>query len=279
MKSSASTTHGGERARRGTTSTVTGSAVVGHEGQTRGAVVTLLLEEGPITASDIGTRLGLSAAGVRRHLEALIDNGEARIASSAVVTQRGRGRPAKYFQLTAVGRSRLGHTYDDLAGAAMRQLRKIGGDRAIETFARQRVEAIVADVEPAVGSHPVDVEEAAVRIADAFTAAGFAATTRQVGNGVQICQHHCPVSHVASEFPELCDAERQAFSDLLGTHVQRLATIANGDCACTTHVPLTGRNRPEISKKSNSMPHPVSSITSGAQPSTGDRTSPRKELA
>ncbi len=161
----------------------------------------------------------------------------------------------------------------------MRQLRKIGGDRAIETFARQRVEAIVADVEPAVGSRPVDVEEAAGRIADAFTAAGFAATTRQVGNGVQICQHHCPVSHVASEFPELCDAERQAFSDLLGTHVQRLATIANGDCACTTHVPLTGRNRPEISKKSNSMPHPTSSITSGAQPSTGDRVSPRKELA
>ncbi|ORI22562.1 transcriptional regulator [Rhodococcus sp. 1168] len=279
MKSSASTTHGGERARRGTTSTVTGSAVVGHEGQTRGAVVTLLLEEGPITASDIGTRLGLSAAGVRRHLEALIDNGEARITSSAVVTQRGRGRPAKYFQLTAIGRSRLGHTYDDLAGAAMRQLRKIGGDSAIEAFARQRVEAIVADVEPAVGSRAVDVEEAADRIADAFTAAGFAATTRQVGNGVQICQHHCPVSHVASEFPELCDAERQAFSDLLGTHVQRLATIANGDCACTTHVPLTGRNRPEISKKSNSMPHPSSSITSGAQPSTGDRTSPRKELA
>ncbi|MDJ0362101.1 metalloregulator ArsR/SmtB family transcription factor [Rhodococcus sp. H29-C3] len=258
---------------------MTGSAVVGHEGQTRGAVVTLLLEEGPISASDIGTRLGLSAAGVRRHLEALIDSGEARITSSTVVTQRGRGRPAKHFQLTAVGRSRLGHTYDDLAGAAMRQLRKIGGDRAIEAFARQRVEAIVADVEPAVGSRPVDVEEAADRIADAFTAAGFAATTRQVGNGVQICQHHCPVSHVASEFPELCDAERQAFSDLLGTHVQRLATIANGDCACTTHVPFTGRNRPEISKKSNSMPHPASSITSGAQPSTGDRTSPRKELA
>ncbi|NED60591.1 transcriptional regulator, partial [Streptomyces sp. SID10244] len=26
--------------------------------------------------------------------------------------------------------------------------------------------------------------------------------------------------------------------ELLGTHVQRLATIANGDCVCTTHVPL-----------------------------------------
>jgi predicted ArsR family transcriptional regulator len=57
--------------------------------------------------------------------------------------------------------------------------------------------------------------------------------------GIEICQHHCPVSHVAEEFPELCEAEQQAFSELLGTHVQRLASIANGDCACTTHVPLT----------------------------------------
>lgn len=248
-------------------------AVVGHggpsahDGHTRSAVVGLLLEEGPITASDIGSRLGLSAAGVRRHLDALIDNGEARIAPSAAVRQRGRGRPAKHFQLTAVGRNRLDHTYDDLAGAAMRQLRSIGGDAAIETFARQRVDAIVADVEPA-GDRPADVEKAAGRIADAFTAAGFAASTRVVGNGVQICQHHCPVSHVASEFPELCDAERQAFSELLGTHVQQLATIANGDCACTTHVPLNNTRR-----------RPTPSSTSGAQPRAGERTSLRKELA
>jgi predicted ArsR family transcriptional regulator len=64
---------------------------------------------------------------------------------------------------------------------------------------------------------------------------------------VQICQHHCPVSHVAEEFPELCDAEREAFAEVLGTHVQRLATIVNGDCACTTHVPTQGPTSPEQS--------------------------------
>jgi predicted ArsR family transcriptional regulator len=57
-------------------------------------------------------------------------------------------------------------------------------------------------------------------------------------HGIQLCQHHCPVSHVAEEFPELCETEREAFAEILGTHVQRLATIANGDCACTTHVPV-----------------------------------------
>ena len=76
---------------------------------------------------------------------------------------------------------------------------------------------------------------------------GYAATTTQVTgpiHGIELCQHHCPVSHVAEEFPELCEAEREAFAEVLGTHVQRLATIVNGDFACTTHVPLNTDQQP-----------------------------------
>jgi predicted ArsR family transcriptional regulator len=221
-----------------------GSAVAA-EGRTRSSVITLLLEEGPISATDVGSRLGISAAGVRRHLDALIDAGDARVTMTPRPGSRTRGRPAKMFSLTARGRSRLGHSYDDLAGAAMRHLREIGGDDAVRTFARRRIQSIVADVEPADTSSHESVSRTADAIAEALTDSGFAASTRPVGNGVQICQHHCPVSHVAAEFPELCTAEREAFADLLGTHVQRLATIANGDCACTTHVPLRTLSTPD----------------------------------
>jgi predicted ArsR family transcriptional regulator len=55
--------------------------------------------------------------------------------------------------------------------------------------------------------------------------------------GEQLCQQHCPVSHVAHEFPQLCEAETAAIGELLGTHVQRLATIAHGDGVCTTCIP------------------------------------------
>jgi FeS assembly ATPase SufC len=41
------------------------------DGHTRRAIVRLLLESGSITAVEIGDRLGLAAAGVRRHLDAL----------------------------------------------------------------------------------------------------------------------------------------------------------------------------------------------------------------
>ncbi|MGK8522954.1 helix-turn-helix transcriptional regulator [Nocardia asteroides] len=224
--------------RRAGAGSVAAPATVGGEGHTRAAIVQLLLEEGPITATAIGSKLGLAPAGVRRHLDALIDSGQARASRSAPWQQKGRGRPAKQYQLTAAGRGKLGHAYNDLAGAAIRQLGEIGGEQAITEFARKRARTIVAGIEPVAEHTPDRTEAKAEEIAEACTDAGFAATTRKVGAGVQICQHHCPVAHVAEEFPQLCAAELEAFRELLGTHVQRLATIANGDCACTTHVPL-----------------------------------------
>ncbi|MDH6193786.1 putative ArsR family transcriptional regulator [Mycobacterium frederiksbergense] len=206
------------------------------DGHTRRSIIQLLLE-GPVTAGQIGDKLGISAAGVRRHLDALIEAGDAQASAAAAWQHSGRGRPAKRYRLTAAGRAKLGHTYDDLAVAAIRQLREIGGEEAVRTFARRRMDAILAGVSEGAGG----VAATADRVADALTRAGYATTTTPVAgpiDGVQICQHHCPVSHVAEEFPELCETESEAFAAILGTHVQRLATIVNGDCACTTHVPL-----------------------------------------
>jgi predicted ArsR family transcriptional regulator len=127
----------------------------------------------------------------------------------------------------------------------MRQLREIGGNDAVRTFARRRIDTILAGIPEVSG--PDAVEQTADQMAAALTDAGYATTTTPVAgplSGVQICQHHCPVSHVAEEFPELCDAEQEAFAEILGTHVQRLATIVNGDFACTTHVPL-GPDKPQ----------------------------------
>ena len=74
---------------------------------TRGAIVQLLLESGPITAGEIGDRLGISAAGVRRHLDALMDAGDAQSSAAAAWQHNGRGRPAKRYRLTAAGRKVL----------------------------------------------------------------------------------------------------------------------------------------------------------------------------
>ncbi|MGH3565714.1 MAG: helix-turn-helix transcriptional regulator [Pseudonocardia sp.] len=207
------------------------------DGTTRVAVARLLMEQGPVTAAAVAAELELSGPAVRRHLDALIGDGEAEVHEAPRRAPRGRGRPAREYRLSDAGRARFGHRYDELAVSALRYLAEHGGVDAVRGFARHRVTELLGDQAEQIAAAPTS-DARAVILASALTARGYAAQAREAGHGVQLCQHHCPVAHVAAEFPALCEAETQAFAELLGTHVQRLATIARGDSACTTHVPL-----------------------------------------
>ncbi|MGH3765505.1 MAG: helix-turn-helix transcriptional regulator [Pseudonocardiaceae bacterium] len=211
---------------------------VGADRRTRELVARMLLEHGPVTAAQVADSLGLSPAAVRRHLDALLSDGQASYRSAPRRGPRGRGRPAKVFLLTAAGRARFEHTYDDLAVAALRFLSDRDGEQAVRSFAEQRVTDLVGRHRAAVVAAADPVARAQL-LAVALSVEGYAASAEHVGAGAQLCQHHCPVAHVAAEFPQLCEAETAAFADLLGVHVQRLATIARGDVVCTTHVPET----------------------------------------
>jgi len=206
------------------------------EGRTRESVARMVLEHGPVTAAQVADSLGLSPAAVRRHLDALLAEGQASYRTAPRRAPRSRGRPAKFFLLTAAGRARFEHTYDDLAVAALRFLSERDGEQAVRSFAQRRVTDLVERHRARVVAAPDPVARARL-LASALSAEGYAASAEYVGAGAQLCQHHCPVSHVAAEFPQLCEAETAAFADLLGVHVQRLATIARGDVVCTTHVP------------------------------------------
>jgi predicted ArsR family transcriptional regulator len=214
--------------------------------RTRDAVARTVLERGPQNAADLAERLGLSPAGIRRHLDALVADGLLVEREPRPSAHRGRGRPARTYALTDAGRAAFPHAYDDLASTALRYLRESGGEQAVTAFAEHRAATLAADLQVDVDrSAPLTTRSDA--LAEALSAQGYASTTQAVSDadagdgsisGVQICQHHCPVAHVAAEFPQLCEAETRAFAQVLGTYVQRLATIAHGDGVCTTHVPV-----------------------------------------
>ncbi|WPF65122.1 MULTISPECIES: metalloregulator ArsR/SmtB family transcription factor [unclassified Corynebacterium] len=212
------------------------------DGDTRNAIMRSLLTHGPLTAAALGERLGLSAAGVRRHLDILLEEGLAYAESRRPPAPATRGRPAKHFRLTQRGREHFGHDYDSLAALALAALSQTGGPQAVRDLARARTESIVAKVRE---SSTESIEETARALARAFDEHGYAATVQRAGGGIQICQHHCPVSQVAAQYPELCEAEHEVISELLGTHVQPLASIAEGHGICTTNIPLYPTNSPE----------------------------------
>ncbi|GAA3055120.1 transcriptional regulator [Streptomyces roseofulvus] len=206
------------------------------ERSTRNRVARSILDHGPSTVADLAERLGLTQAAVRRHLDALVAEQVVEAREKRVYGTRTRGRPAKVFALTDCGRDAFDQSYDSLAVEALRWIeRNAGGEAAVAAFARDRIEAQAESYREAVES--VEPERRAEALAKALTADGYAATARNAPVGEQLCQHHCPVAHVAEQYPQLCEAETEIFSRLLGTHVQRLATIAHGDGVCTTFIP------------------------------------------
>jgi predicted ArsR family transcriptional regulator len=138
--------------------------------------------------------------------------------------------------MTDQGREKFEHSYDDLAVSALKFMASKNGSYLVDEFAKSRALEFERKSDSIMNSKK-SVSEKAKVLAKLLTKEGYAATTDKMGNGEEICQHHCPIAHVAAEFPQLCEAETAAFSRILGTHVQRLATIAHGDGVCTTFIP------------------------------------------
>ena len=205
----------------------------GDDPRTRDAVGRSVLENGPSTAAALGERLGLTPAGIRRHLDLLVADGILEAREPRISSTRGRGRPSKVFVMTDSGREKFEHSYDDLAVAALKFMSAQSGEHLVTAFAQSRADDIERKATAVIAKSSQKLDA----LATFLTEQGYAASVGPRGAGVELCQHHCPIAHVASEFPQLCEAETEAFSKLLGTHVQRLATIAHGDGVCTTYIP------------------------------------------
>ncbi len=159
------------------------------------------------------------------------------------------------------------HAYDDLAAGALRFLAEKAGEHAVAEFARRQIADLERRYLPVVQDAPP--QQRVRTLAEALSGDGYAAAAAkapQPGGGEQLCQHHCPVAHVAAEFPQLCEAETEALA--AARHpVQRLATIAHGDGICTTHVSprsLCGTDHGD----------PAASVTPGGD--AGDQASPER---
>ncbi len=206
------------------------NSVVKFPGGAAERVAQVLLQVGAATAIEVSQTLGTSVQATRRSLGALLDTGFIESHEHppfGPTPTRGRGRPSVTYSLTPLGRSAGDQSYDDLALESLRFIDRTFGRAAVRTFAAERAARITS------GANVLSIVEV-------LNSEGYAATLEPASNNShssQLCQHHCPVLSAATEFPELCEEEANAFSVVFGQHVTRLATLANGDPICTTLIP------------------------------------------
>ena len=149
---------------------------------TRGRGARSLLVDGPATAAELAQRLNITAAGVRKHLDAPEETGDVLAGGSPAFgpPARGprRGRPARIYSLTERGRARFEQSYDDLAVSAMRFLRRQVQPSALEEFARRRATELEQRYEPHL-TGLADPQQRAHRLAELLSADGYAASVEE----------------------------------------------------------------------------------------------------
>ena len=133
-------------------------AQLGGERSTRARIARLIMENGPVSAAALSTRLGVTPAAIRRHLDGLLAGGMIEVRSARRPASRGRGRPAKLFVITDAGRSAFEHAYDDLATNALRFLAEVAGPGAVAEFARRQVAELERRYRPVMASADPDAK-------------------------------------------------------------------------------------------------------------------------
>jgi len=234
------------------------------ESTTRQRVLQLVVEEGPISAAALGSALSLTAAAVRRHLDAMTEQGLLEV-KNVTTRRRGAGRPSRRYVVSQRGQRSLGDDYLRLVKTALSMLESTdlsasgassdtaslnsaGSDTARglarEYFAgfQRRWEEELAGI--------ADLDQRTEKLSQLFSEDGFAGFTRLVGRdnpllamqSTQLCQGHCPIREIAAAHPVFCEEETNMISRLLDVDVRRLSTQAAGAHVCTTHVPV-GREK------------------------------------
>ncbi|MBR6460116.1 MAG: winged helix-turn-helix transcriptional regulator [Actinomycetaceae bacterium] len=216
---------------------------VSPEAGTREQILRLIIEKGPITSTELAEILVLTAAAVRRHLSTLELQGQITEFDGALSYALGRGRPPRRYVATDRGHAAFGAANADVATQALNFIVEALGPEGLRRFAHERSQEIKERYSAVIDNAGSDAEQRVLALAKALTQDGYATSVRRGPRGltVQLCQGHCPIQDVASSFPILCEAETQAFGELLDIHVQRLATLAGGVHVCTLTIPLVKR--------------------------------------
>jgi predicted ArsR family transcriptional regulator len=145
------------------------------------------------------------------------------------------------YRLTDAGLETFPRHYDEVALQALSFLK--GQDASVlSQFLAWRNERLADSYAKRVDG--ATLAERARALADVLSEQGYMAEVEPTPDGLRLCQHNCTVEHLATELPDLCASEAKLFERLLGTPVERQATIVQGDVRCVTQVQLDERAGP-----------------------------------
>jgi predicted ArsR family transcriptional regulator len=194
-------------------------------------ILMLLKTRGPQTAQSLAGLMGLTAMGVRRQLEAAVDDGLVRFQDSPGKV----GRPVRRWLLSDSGHARFPDRHAELTLDLIQDVRTLFGETGLEKLIAGRADASERAYRARMDGGAT-LDERVAALAAARTLDGYMAETEPRADGsVLLHENHCPISTAARACQAFCRSELEVFRHVLGagTVVVRIEHQLEGARRCT----------------------------------------------
>ena len=208
-----------------------GSLVFKQMPTTRRRILTLLKEQGHLTADELADHLGISSVAVRRHLTKL----ESDQLVSYDEIQRGMGRPSFVYCLGEAAASFFPSGYEELATIVLETIRDMYGTEALDAVFKLRSEHILQSYRQKVNGSTLN--QRLDQVTQLREADGYMSSWDLTSDGtIMLREANCPIIHVAEGCGSACNYDQSLLEDLLEADVIRTGHIAQGDGACVYEI-------------------------------------------
>jgi predicted ArsR family transcriptional regulator len=193
-------------------------------------ILFLLKTRGASTAQQLADALQLTSMGVRRYLDAWLDQGLVETQDRADKV----GRPARYWALTAAGHARFPDRHSELTVQLIAQVRNLFGDKGLNKLISAR-EAQSEALYLARMGEAQTLAQRLTQLTQARDDEGYMAELSQQPDGSYLLiENHCPICAAATECQGFCRSELDVFRRVLGpgASVQRVEHVLSGARRC-----------------------------------------------
>lgn len=187
-----------------------------------------------LTAPELAAEFGLTDTAIRQHLEALES---VHLVERVVGHSPGRGRPPTHWRLTDTAGHLFADRHADLSVDLIDTIRTALGDDALDTVVQARAERQLAEYRRAL-EPAADIRSRVHRLAELRSAEGYLAEVVDTDDHLELVEHHCPIRGAAQACEQLCAAELDLFSKVLGpaVSVAREQHLLHGGQRCAYRI-------------------------------------------
>jgi len=198
----------------------------------------LLKRAGEADVASLAKQLGISGVAVRQHLAALERDGK--VAQRSV--RRPVGRPAKLYCLTKSADQAFPQASAQVALDLLSRLERLRGPEAVEKLLQARLRDLLKRYQERLKGARSWAKKlevlAEIRESEGYLCDSEPAPATEARGGVRLVEHHCPLSDLARQHPEVCKYELELFKRVLGEpDLRRIDHIGSGGRACVYESP------------------------------------------